>query len=68
MDKGKKASSDATELFELKEKVFDQMTILIKIPIHNPRIRLIDLGKDTEISTAVDNVLPQSLLAISFVS
>ena len=59
--------SDAAKLFQLQKESFYQMPFLIKPPIHIPGIGFIALGRDTEISAMIGNVLSQFPLAISFV-
>ena len=61
------AGSDAAKLLQLQEKRLRQMTFLVELPIHIPGIGFIALGRDTEISAMIGNVLSQFPLAISFV-
>ena len=74
MNKGEKAagefiiaSSHATKLLDLEEKVLHQMSFLVFVPVTVPRIRLIGLGRDTEICSAVSQKLAESKLSIGFV-
>ena len=71
MDESKEAGSefieaggDPTELLELEEEGFHEMTLLVKPPIDVPRIGIIFPGRDTEIRVVVGDELTELPLAI----
>ena len=66
MDKGQEtisklviSCSNAAKLLQLQKEYFNQMPLLIKPPIHIPKIRFITFGRDAEISSVIGNILPQ---------
>ena len=75
MDESKKAGSefieagsDPSELLELEEKGFHEMTLLVKAPIDVPRVGIIFPWRDTEIRLVVGDELTELPLAIGPVS
>ena len=58
------AGGDPTELLELEEEGFHEMTLLVKPPIDVPRIGIIFPGRDTEIRVVVGDELTELPLAI----
>ncbi len=75
MDKSQKAaspfivaSSNTAKLFQFQKECFHQMSFLIEPPIHIPRIRIIALGWNAEISAMISDILSQRPLSVSFVS
>ena len=75
MDEGKEAGSEfieasgnSSELLELEEEGFHEMTLLVKPPIDVPRIGIIFPGRDTEIRVMVGDELTKLPLAVGPVS
>ena len=75
MDEGEEASSelvvadgDSAELLELEEECFHKMAFLVELPIDEPRVGIVRLGRDTEIRVMVGNKLAKLPLAIGPVS
>ena len=75
MDESKEAGSefieaggDPTELLELEEEGFHEMTLLVKPPIDVPRIGIIFPGRDTEIRVVVGDELTELPLTVGPVS
>ena len=71
MDESKEAGSefieaggDPTELLELEEEGFHEMTLLVKPPIDVPRIGVVFPGRDTEIRVVLGDELTELPLAI----
>ena len=71
MDEGKEArselneaSGDPSELLELEEEGFHEMTFLVKPPIDVPRVAIIFPWRDTEIRVVVGDKLTELPLAI----
>lgn len=60
--------SNSTELFELEEECFDKMAFLVEPPINKPRIGVIRLGRDAEISIVVGDKFAKDPLAVGPVS
>ena len=74
MDESKEAGSefieaggDPTELLELEEEGFHEMTLLVKPPIDVPRIGIIFPGRDTEIRVVVSDELTELPLSVGSV-
>ena len=75
MDESKEAGSefieaggDPTELLELEEEGFHEMTLLVKPPIDVPRISFTIPGRDAEVRVTVGNKLAKRPFAIGFIS
>ena len=74
MDEGKEAASEfvvangnSAEFFELEEEFLHKMAFLVKVPIDIPRIRVIRLGRDTEVRVMVSDKLAELPFAIGLV-
>ena len=62
------ASGDPSELLELEEEGFHEMTLLVKPPIDVPRIGIIFPRRDTEIRVVIGDELTELPLAVGPVS
>lgn len=62
-----KTSSNAAKLLEFEEESLNQMPLLVKPPVAEPRIRVVFLGRDAKISLAICNEFPELPFPIGFV-
>jgi hypothetical protein len=63
VDEGEKARSElvisggnTTKLFELQEETLNQMALFVAPSVEKPRGRLVGLGQDAEVDTAISDV------------
>ena len=75
MDEGEEAGSELiiahgnpAEFLEFKEEGFHKMAFLVEPPIDEPWVRVIRLGRDTEVRVVVGDKLTELPLAVSPVS
>ena len=75
MDEGEEAGSELikahgnpAELLEFEEEGFHKMAFLVEPPIDEPWVRVIRLGRDTEVRVVVGDKLTELPLAVSPVS
>ena len=50
--------SDPAKFLQFQEKCLNQMAFLVQTPIHIPRVRIVGLRRDAEISAMIGNILP----------
>ena len=74
MDEGQEAGSEffiadgnSAEFLEFEEEFLHKMAFLVKVPIDIPRIRVIRLGRDTEVRVMVSDKLAELPFAIGLV-
>ena len=53
------AGCNTAKLLQLQEERFHQVALLVKAPIHVPRIGFIAFGRNAQISAMVGDLLPQ---------
>ena len=59
--------SDPAKFLQFQEERLYQVSLLVQAPIHIPRVRIVGLRRDAEISAMIGNILPQFPFSIGLV-
>lgn len=59
--------SDPAKFLQFQEERLYQVSLLVQAPIHIPRVRIVGLRGDAEISAMIGNILPQFPFSVGLV-